>query len=131
MDSIGPSAAPTTLYTNVASPAAKPLSSTLSRPPTGGNGSAGGNRTKYHNKNRNSGHGGGHNGKNSISDRGRGGSSGQTTAPPPRFRRQDQRTVADLRPSVAGAHDYVPWPCTRWTVAYAVLHGRTGPLCVS
>jgi hypothetical protein len=81
MDSTGPPAAPTTLYTNVASPAAKPPSSMSSRPSNGGNGGAGGNRTKYHNKNRNSGHGSGHNGKNSTGDGGRSGSSGQTTTP--------------------------------------------------
>jgi hypothetical protein len=81
MDSIGPLAAPTALYTNVASPAAKSPSSTPSRPPHGGNGGTGGNRTKYNNKNRNSGNGGGHNGKNSTGGGGRGGSSGQTTAP--------------------------------------------------
>jgi hypothetical protein len=81
MDSTGSLAAPTALYTNVASPAANPSSSTPSRPPTGGNSSVGGNRTKYHNKKRNSSHGGGHNGKNNTG--GRGGSSGQTT--PPRF----------------------------------------------
>jgi hypothetical protein len=45
IDSTGPSAAPTTLYTNAASPAAKPPSSTPSRPPNGGNGGTGGNRT--------------------------------------------------------------------------------------
>jgi hypothetical protein len=81
MDSIGPLAAPMTLYTNVASPAAKPSSSTPSRPPNNRNGSAGSNRPKYHNKNRNSDHGGGHNGKNNTDGGGRGSSSGQTTAP--------------------------------------------------
>jgi hypothetical protein len=104
MDSTGPPVAPMALYTNVASPTAKPPSSTPSRPPYGG---TGGNRTKYHNKNRNSGNGGGHNGKNSTGGGGRGGSSGQ---PPPHFRRQDQHTVADLQPLVAGAHDYIPQP---------------------
>jgi hypothetical protein len=78
MDSTGPPATPTVLYTNIASPAAKPLSSTLSRPPHGGNG---GNRSKYHNKNRNSGNGGGHNDKNNIGDGGLGGSYSQITAP--------------------------------------------------
>jgi hypothetical protein len=77
MDSTGLPATQMALYTNVASPAAKPLS----RPPNGGNGSAGGNRTKYHNKNCNSGHGSGHNGKNSTGGGGRGGSSGQTNPP--------------------------------------------------
>jgi hypothetical protein len=66
MDSTGPPAAPTMLYTNIASLAAKPPSSTPSHPPHGGNGSTGGNRSKYHNKNRNSGNGGGDNGKNST-----------------------------------------------------------------
>jgi hypothetical protein len=52
--------------------------------------------------------------------------------PPPHwFRRQDQRTVADLRPPVAGAHDYVPRPRARWTAAFAGLRGHTGPLRVS
>jgi hypothetical protein len=64
MDSIGPPVAPTTLYTNTASPVAKPPSSTPSHPPNGGNSGTGGNRSKYNNKTRNS-----------------GGSSGQTTAP--------------------------------------------------
>jgi hypothetical protein len=81
MDSIRPPAAPTVLYTNIASPAAKPPSSTPSRPPHGGNGGTGGNRSKYHNKNRNSGNDGGHNGKNNTGGGGRGGSSSQTTAP--------------------------------------------------
>jgi hypothetical protein len=81
MDSIGPSAAPTALYTNVTSPTAKPPSSTPSRPSNGGNSGTGGNQTKYNNKNRNSGNGGGHNGKNSTGNGGRGGSSSQTTAP--------------------------------------------------
>jgi hypothetical protein len=81
MDSTGPPAAPTTLYTNAASPAAKPPSSTPSRPPNGGNGGTGGNRNKNNNANRNSGNGGGNNGKNSNSSGGRGGSSSQTTAP--------------------------------------------------
>jgi hypothetical protein len=47
MDSVGPSATPMALYTNVASPAAKPPSSTPSHPP---NGSTRGNWTKYNNK---------------------------------------------------------------------------------
>jgi hypothetical protein len=81
MDSTGPPAAPTALYTNIASPAAKPPSSMPSRPPNGGNGGTGGNQTKYNNKNCNSGNDGGHNGKNRIGGGGCGGSSGQTTAP--------------------------------------------------
>jgi hypothetical protein len=81
MDSTGPLAAPTALYTNVASPAAKPPSSTPSHPPHGGSGGTGGNQTKSNNKNRNSGNGGGHNSKNSTDGRGHGGSSDQTTAP--------------------------------------------------
>jgi hypothetical protein len=81
MDSTGPPAASTALYTNAASPAAKPPYSTLSRPPNGENGGTGGNRNKNNNKNRNSGNGGGNNDKNSNSGGGRGGSSGQTTAP--------------------------------------------------
>jgi hypothetical protein len=81
MDSIVPPAAPTALYTNVASPAAKPLSSTSSHPLNGRNGGIGGNRTKYNNKHYNSGNGGGNNGRNSNGDDGCVGSSGQTTAP--------------------------------------------------
>jgi hypothetical protein len=81
MDGTGPPAAPTTLYTNVASPAAKASSFTPSRRPNGKNGSIGGNRTKYNNKYHNDGNGGGHNGKNNTDGGGRGGSSGQTTAP--------------------------------------------------
>jgi hypothetical protein len=81
MNSTRPSAAPTTLYTNAASPAAKLPSSTSSRPPNGRNGGTGGNRNKNNNKNRNSGNDGGNNGKNNNSGGGRGGSSGQTTAP--------------------------------------------------
>jgi hypothetical protein len=77
MGSTGPPAAPTALYTNVVSPAAKPPS----RPPNGGNGGTGDNRNKYNNKNRNSGSDGGNNGKNSSGGEGHGGSSGQTTAP--------------------------------------------------
>jgi hypothetical protein len=78
MDGIRPPAVPTALYTNIASPAAKPPSSTPSHPPHGGNG---GNRSRYHNKNHNNGNGGGHNDKNSIGGGGYGGSSSQTTAP--------------------------------------------------
>jgi hypothetical protein len=75
MDSMGPPATPTALYTNVVPPAAKPLPSTPSRPPSGGNG---GNRNKNKNNNRNcnSGQGGGNNGKNNNSGSGRGGSFG-------------------------------------------------------
>jgi hypothetical protein len=76
MDSTGPPAAPTALYTNTASPAAKPPSSMPSRSPNGGNSDTGGNRNKYNNNNRNSGNGVGNNGKNSNGGRGRGGSSG-------------------------------------------------------
>jgi hypothetical protein len=80
MDSTGPPTAPTALYTNVASPAVKPPSSTLSRPPNDRNGGTGGNQTKY-NKNRNSGNGGGNNDKNNNSGGDCGGSSGQSTVP--------------------------------------------------
>jgi hypothetical protein len=112
MDSTGPLAAPTVLYTNAASPTAKSSSSMSSRPPNGGNSGTGGNRNKYNNKNRNSGNGDGNNSKNSNDGGGRGGSSGQTHRPH-WFQRQDQRTVANLQPPVAGAHDYVPWPRAR------------------
>jgi hypothetical protein len=81
MDSTGPSAAPMALYTNIASPTAKPSSSMPSRSPHGGNDGIGGNRSKYHNKNRNSGNGGGHNDKNSTDGGGHDVSSSQTTAP--------------------------------------------------
>jgi hypothetical protein len=107
MDSTGPPAAPTVLYTNIASLTTKPPSSTSSHPPHGG---TGGNRSKYHNKNHNSGNGGDHNDW---------------------FRRLDHRTMADLRPPVAGAHYYVPQPRARWTAAFVGLRGHTGPLRVS
>jgi hypothetical protein len=81
MDSTGPSAAPTALYTNIASLTAKPPSSTPSRPPHGSNSGTSGNRTKYHNKNRSSGNGGGHNSKNITEGGCCGGSSSQTTTP--------------------------------------------------
>jgi hypothetical protein len=129
MDSIGPSATPTVLYTNIASPAAKPPSSTPSRPPHGGNGGTSGNRSKCHNKNRNSGNGGCHNGKNITGDGGRGGSSSQTTAP----------TGSDGRinaPWMTYGHPW-QWHMTmyparaRWTAAFAGLRGHTGPLRIS
>jgi hypothetical protein len=81
VDSTGHLAAPTALYTNVASSVAKPPSFMPSRPPHSGNNGTGGNRTKYNNKNHNNGNGGGHHGKNSTSGGGHGVSSGQTTAP--------------------------------------------------
>jgi hypothetical protein len=77
MDSTGPLAAPTMLYTNAASPVAKPPS----RPPNGRNDGTCGNRNKYNNKNHDSGNGNGNNDKNNNDDGGRGGSSDQTTAP--------------------------------------------------
>jgi hypothetical protein len=40
-------------------------------------------------------------------------------------------TMADLRPPVAGAHDYVPWPRARWTAASVGLRGHIEPLRVS
>jgi hypothetical protein len=81
MDSTGPPAALTVLYTNIASPAAKPPSSTPSRPPHDSNDGTGGNQTKYRNKNHNSGIGGAHNGKNTTGGGGRGDSSSQSIAP--------------------------------------------------
>jgi hypothetical protein len=81
MDSTGPSAAPTALYTNAAPPTAKPPSSTPSRPPSGGNSGNDGHRNKNNNKNHNDGHGGGNNGRNSNNSGGRNSSSGQTTTP--------------------------------------------------
>jgi hypothetical protein len=63
MDSTGPTAAPTALYTNTAPPTCKPPSSTSSRPPGDSHGdNGGGNQNRNNNKNRNS---GGTNGKNS------------------------------------------------------------------
>jgi hypothetical protein len=50
MDNTGPPAAPIALYTNVASLAAKPPSSTPSHLPNGKNGGTGGHRNKYNNK---------------------------------------------------------------------------------
>jgi hypothetical protein len=86
MDSTGPSVAPT-LYTNTAPPAARPPSSTLSRPPSGGNSGNGGHQNKNKNKNRNDGHGGGNdghgggnNGRNNNGSGDRNSSSGQITA---------------------------------------------------
>jgi hypothetical protein len=81
MDNTGHPAAPMALYTNAASPATKPPSSTPSRPPNGENGGTGGNQNKYNNKIRNSGNGSDNNDNNNNGGGGRGGSSGQTTAP--------------------------------------------------
>jgi hypothetical protein len=78
MDSTDPSAAPTALYTNATPPIARPPSSMLSRPPSGGNS---GHRNKNNNKTHSGGHGGGNNSKNSNGNGGRNGSSGQTTIP--------------------------------------------------
>jgi hypothetical protein len=39
--------------------------------------------------------------------------------------------MADLQPTVAGAHDYVPRPRARWTAASAGIRVHTGPLRVS
>jgi hypothetical protein len=39
--------------------------------------------------------------------------------------------MADLRPPMAGAHDYVPRPRAHWTAASAGLCGHIGPLHVS
>jgi hypothetical protein len=81
MDSTDPSAAPTTLYTNAAPPIARPPSSTLSRPPSGGNSGNSGHRNKNNNKNHNDSHGGGNNGRNSNGSGDRNSSSIQTTIP--------------------------------------------------
>jgi hypothetical protein len=126
MDSTGPPTASTVLYTNVASPTAKPPSSMPSHRPNDGNG---GNRTKSNNKNRNSGHGGSHNGKNSTGGGGRGGSSGQTTA----LAGSDGRTNAPW-PTYGHPwqeHMVVPRPRARWTAASVGLHGHTGSPRVS
>jgi hypothetical protein len=79
MDSTGPSAAPTALYTNTAPLVARPPSSTPSRLPSGGNNGNGGHRNN--NKNRNSGHGGGYNGRNNNGSGSRNSSSARTTVP--------------------------------------------------
>jgi hypothetical protein len=76
MDSTSPSAARTVLYTNAAPPAARPPSSTPSRPPSGANSGNGGHRNKNNNKNRNSGHGSGSNSRNSNGSGSRNSSSG-------------------------------------------------------
>jgi hypothetical protein len=99
MDITGLSVAPMVLYTNDVSLAAKPPSSTSSRPPNDGNGGTGGNRNKYNNKNYNSGNGGSNNGKNSNGDGGCGSSSSQTTT----LTSSDGRTNA---PWPTNAH---PW----------------------
>jgi hypothetical protein len=39
--------------------------------------------------------------------------------------------VADLRPPVVGAHDYIPRPRAAWTAASAGLCGHTEPLRIS
>jgi hypothetical protein len=39
--------------------------------------------------------------------------------------------MADLRPPVVGAHDYIPQLYARWTASSAYLRGHTGPLRVS
>jgi hypothetical protein len=78
MDSTGPPATLTTLYTNVASPASKPPSSTPSHPLSGGND---GNWNKNNNKNRNSSNGSGNNGKNSNGGGGHNSSSGRASTP--------------------------------------------------
>jgi hypothetical protein len=81
MDSTGPSAAPTVLYTNATPPTARPPSSTPSRPSSGGNSGNGGHRNKNYNKNRNNGHDGGNNGRTRNDSGGHNSSSGQTNAP--------------------------------------------------
>jgi hypothetical protein len=81
MDSTDPSTAPTALYTNAAPLIARPPSSTLSRPPSGGNSDNSGHRNKNNNKNHNDGHGGGNNGRNNNGSGGRNSSSIQTTIP--------------------------------------------------
>jgi hypothetical protein len=73
MDSTGPSAASTALYTNAAPPTARPPSSTPSRPPSSGYSGNGGHRNKNYNKNRN---GGGNNSRTSNGSGGRNSSSG-------------------------------------------------------
>jgi hypothetical protein len=126
MDSTRSLAAPTVLYTNVASLAAKPPSFTPSHPPHGGNS---GNRTKYNNK-------------TAIAVMAAATMARTTLVaeavvallgrPPPHwFRRSEQCIVANLRPPVVGAHDFVPWPRARWTAASVGLRGHTGPLRVS
>jgi hypothetical protein len=82
MDSTGPLTTPTALYTNTASPAAKPPSSMPSRPPNGGNDGIGGNWNKYNDKNSNSGGGcDGSSGQTTAST----GFDGRTNAPSPTY----------------------------------------------
>jgi hypothetical protein len=76
IDSIGPSVAPTSLYTNAAPLATRPPSSMPSHPPSNGNSGNGGHRNKNNNKNHNDGHGGGNNGKNNNDSGDRNSSSG-------------------------------------------------------
>jgi hypothetical protein len=81
MDSTGPLTTPTALYTNTASPAAKPPSSMPSRS-NGGNDGIGGNWNKYNDKNSNSGGGcGGSSGQTTAST----GFNGRTNAPSPTY----------------------------------------------
>jgi hypothetical protein len=77
---MGPPAAPTMLYTNVASLAAKPPSSTPSCP-LGGSTSGNGCNQNKNNKNLNSSNGGDNNGKNSNGGGGYNSSPGQTSDP--------------------------------------------------
>jgi hypothetical protein len=81
MDSTGPSAATTALYTNVVPLAARPSSSTLSHLPSGDNSGNSGHRNKNNNKNCNGSHGGGNNSRNNNGSGGRTSSSGQPTVP--------------------------------------------------
>jgi uncharacterized membrane protein YgcG len=112
MDSTRPPTALMVLYTIVASPAAKPPSSTPSRPPNGENGGTSGNQNKYNNKSHNSGNGGSNNGKNSNGSGGRGGSSGQTTAPTGSDGRTNPSSPPDGTPGSvqAGTSSHKPTP---------------------
>jgi hypothetical protein len=83
MDSTGPSAPSTALYTNGVPPVARPPSSMPSHPPSGSNNGNGGYWNKNNNKNNNCGHGGGNNSRNINNSGSHNSSSGQTTAPLP------------------------------------------------
>jgi hypothetical protein len=126
MNSAGPPTALTVLYTNIASPAAKPPASTSYHPPNGAPVATRPSTTT----------------KTAIAVMAATTMARTALAmevvvallarPPPHyFRRQDQRTVADLWPPMAGAHDYVPRHCAHWIAASVGLRGNTGPLRVS
>jgi hypothetical protein len=125
MDSTGPPAAPMALYTNIAYPAAKPPSSTPSRPPPAPMAIGPSITTKT-----------------TITVM----AVATTTRiapvavavvallarpPPPLVPTAGPTHRGRPTATAAGAHDYVPPTHLRWTVASASLRGHTGPLRVS